>query len=216
LNLPWLHHLCKRILSDYMTCVSRRPLRQGAFLRRIQSADRQARAACRPARHEVLYRGSIPGRLFGETRKDEKMTPVAADLTDDDIRGLGAHIASWPGPPALTEADPDPVLTKAGTALVKDRHCAQCHLAVCRSGRNSAIGWAASANDRKKRCTIISTARAAGAATSSYRRSAIRWTRTTSNRSRISCRARARTRNRDRSADAPRRATGSVSRGRNA
>jgi hypothetical protein len=210
LNLPWLHHLCKRILSDYMTCVSRRPLPARGIpapnsIRRSSSSGRMS-----------PHRGSIPGRLFGETRKDEKMTPVAADLTDDDIRGLGAHIASWPGPPALTEADPDPVLAKAGTALVKDRHCAQCHLAVCRSGRNSAIGWAASANDRKKRCTIISTARAAGAATSSYRRSAIRWTRTTSNRSRISCRARARTRNRDRSADAPRRATGSVSRGRNA
>src|ERR1700722_7012332 len=87
-------------------------------------------AAPRPAWHEVLYWESIPGRLFGETCKDEKMTPVAADLTDDDIRGLGAYFASLPGPPAPTEADPDSALTKAGTALVKDRHCAQCHRGV--------------------------------------------------------------------------------------
>ena len=106
-------------------------------------------AASRPAWHEVLYWESIPGRLFGETRKDEKMTPVAADLTHDDIRGPGAYFGSLPGPPAPTEADPDPALTKAGAALVKDRHCAQCHPAVCRSGRNSAIGWATSGNDRK-------------------------------------------------------------------
>src|SRR5271156_6290827 len=77
------------------------------------------------------------------------MTPVAADLSDDDIRGLGAYFASLPGPPAPTEADPDSALTKAGTTLVKDRHCAQCHPGVCLSGRNSAIGWAASGNDRK-------------------------------------------------------------------
>jgi hypothetical protein len=148
LNLPWLHQLCKRILSGYMICVSRPRLRQGAFLRRIQSAGRQARAACRPARHEVLYQESIPGRLLGETGKDEKMAPGAANLTDDDI-GLGAHIASLPGPPAPTETDPDPALTKAEAALVKDLHCAQCHPAVCRSGRNTAIGWAASGNDCK-------------------------------------------------------------------
>jgi cytochrome c553 len=38
--------------------------------------------------------------LFGETRKDEKVTPVAAHFADDDIRGLGAYFASLPGPPA--------------------------------------------------------------------------------------------------------------------
>jgi hypothetical protein len=192
LNLPWLHQLCKRILSGYMICVSRPRLRQGAFLRRIQSAGGQARAACRPVRHEVLYRESIPGRLFGETRKDEKMTPVAADFTDDDIRGPGAYFGSLSGPPAPAEADPDPALTKAAAALVKDRHCAQCHPAVCRSGRNSAIGWAASGNDRKSVARLSARRAPRGAAASSCRRSPIRWMRTTSNRSRISCRARAR------------------------
>jgi cytochrome c553 len=64
----------------------------------------------------------------GETRKNEQMMAVARDLTDDDIRDLGAYYASLPGPPAPTDPDPDPALTKEGTALAKDRHCAQCHL----------------------------------------------------------------------------------------
>ena len=64
----------------------------------------------------------------GETRKNEQMMAVARDLTDDDIRDLGAYYASLPGPPAPTDPDPDPALTKEGAALVKDRHCAQCHL----------------------------------------------------------------------------------------
>ncbi len=64
----------------------------------------------------------------GETRKNEQMMAVARDMTDDDIRDLGAYYASLPGPPAPTDLDPDPALTKEGAALVKDRHCAQCHL----------------------------------------------------------------------------------------
>jgi cytochrome c553 len=64
----------------------------------------------------------------GETRKNEQMMAVARDLTDDDIRDLGAYYASLPGPPAPTDPDPDPALTKEGAALAKDRHCAQCHL----------------------------------------------------------------------------------------
>jgi len=151
----------------------------------------------------------------GETRKDEKMTPVAADLTDDDIRGLGAFFASLAGLPAPTEADPDLALTKARAALVEDRRCAQCHPDVCRSGRNSAIGWAASGNDRKS-VARLSGRRAPRVRQRHHAGEPIRSTRTASKRSRISCRARARTRNRDRSVDAPRRATGSVSRGRNA
>jgi cytochrome c553 len=64
----------------------------------------------------------------GETRKNEQMMAVARDLTDDDIRDLGAYYASLPGPPAPPDPDPDPALTKEGAALAKDRHCAQCHL----------------------------------------------------------------------------------------
>lgn len=62
----------------------------------------------------------------GETRKNEMMTPAAAELTDDDIRDLGAYFAKLP-PAVPPPEDSDPALTKAGSAIVKDRHCAQCH-----------------------------------------------------------------------------------------
>jgi cytochrome c553 len=63
-----------------------------------------------------------------EQRKNEQMTPAAQSLTNDDIRDLSAYFVSLPGPPAPTDPDPNPELTKTGAALVKDRHCAQCHL----------------------------------------------------------------------------------------
>jgi cytochrome c553 len=64
----------------------------------------------------------------GETRKNELMTPAAAELTDDDIRALGAYFSALPPPPAPTTADADPELTKTGAKIVGDRHCAQCHM----------------------------------------------------------------------------------------
>src|SRR5580693_2076690 len=100
-----------------MICVSRRRLRQGAFLAEFNPPVVKLGPHVAPLGMKLYYRVSIPGRLLGETGKDEKMTPVAADLTDDDIRGLGAYFASLPGP-APTEADPDPALTKAAAALV--------------------------------------------------------------------------------------------------
>jgi cytochrome c553 len=63
----------------------------------------------------------------GETRKNDAMTPIAKDLTDDEIRTLGAYFATLPGP-APNAPDNNPELTKAGLAVAKDRHCAQCHL----------------------------------------------------------------------------------------
>jgi cytochrome c553 len=49
------------------------------------------------------------------------MNPVAQDLTDDDIRDLGAYYASLPGAPASTDTDPDPALTKQGSRLVTSK-----------------------------------------------------------------------------------------------
>ena len=63
----------------------------------------------------------------GETRMNDIMTPAARDLTDQDIRDLGAYFPALPPPPGATEADADPALTKAGGKLANDRHCAQCH-----------------------------------------------------------------------------------------
>jgi cytochrome c553 len=62
----------------------------------------------------------------GETRMNELMTPAAKDLTDDDIRGLGAYFAALP-PAAPAGADSDPALTQTGGKLANERHCAQCH-----------------------------------------------------------------------------------------
>ena len=63
----------------------------------------------------------------GETRKNELMTPAAKDLTDQDIRDLGAYFLSL-APAAPAESDSDPALTAAGARLEADRHCNQCHL----------------------------------------------------------------------------------------
>jgi cytochrome c553 len=63
-----------------------------------------------------------------DQRKNDQMTPAAQDLANTDIRDLGAYFASLPGPPAPAGPDSDPGLTRAGAALAKDRHCAQCHL----------------------------------------------------------------------------------------
>jgi cytochrome c553 len=64
----------------------------------------------------------------GETRKNELMSPAAADLTDDDIRDFGAYFAALPPPPAPATPDSAPDETKSGAKIVGDRHCAQCHL----------------------------------------------------------------------------------------
>ncbi|WP_158818076.1 c-type cytochrome [Methylocapsa sp. S129] len=62
----------------------------------------------------------------GETRMNEQMTPQAKDLTDSDIRDMGAYFLSLPAP-APTGPDSDPALTQAGAKLANERHCAQCH-----------------------------------------------------------------------------------------
>jgi cytochrome c553 len=62
----------------------------------------------------------------GETRKNELMTPAAKDLTDDDIRAMGAYFLALPlAPPS--GADSDAALTQSGAKIANERHCAQCH-----------------------------------------------------------------------------------------
>lgn len=59
-------------------------------------------------------------------RANEIMGPMAADLTDEDVRNLGAYFASLPAarPPA---PDIDPALRQAGQALAEQHRCAACH-----------------------------------------------------------------------------------------
>lgn len=62
----------------------------------------------------------------GGARKNDKMSPVAADLSNEDVRNLGAYFAALkpPGPPA---GDPDAQLSARGAALVRERRCISCH-----------------------------------------------------------------------------------------
>ncbi len=62
-----------------------------------------------------------------EQRKNDVMTPLSADLTDKDIRNLGAYFASLPRPPAPTKDLADPSLIEAGKKAVADHRCAACH-----------------------------------------------------------------------------------------
>ncbi len=61
------------------------------------------------------------------TRKHEDMAKIAADLTDAEIRGLGAHFAALPPPKAPPAADADAALSARGATVAKARNCASCH-----------------------------------------------------------------------------------------
>jgi len=63
----------------------------------------------------------------GETRKNDMMTPAAADITDQDIRDLSAYYAGL-APASPEGPDSAPELTRAGAKLEAERHCGQCHL----------------------------------------------------------------------------------------
>ena len=59
-------------------------------------------------------------------RANEIMGPMAADLTDEDVRNIGAYFASLPaGPPPVSEIDP--TLRQAGQQLAEQHRCAACH-----------------------------------------------------------------------------------------
>ncbi|HEV2548603.1 MAG TPA: c-type cytochrome [Stellaceae bacterium] len=59
--------------------------------------------------------------------KSELMEPVARELSNDDLRELGAYFQSLPPPPPSAEPDNAPDLTKAGAKLAVERHCNICH-----------------------------------------------------------------------------------------
>lgn len=59
-------------------------------------------------------------------RQSEIMNPQAAELTDEELRNLGAYFASLPraNPPAGT---PDPALHDKGKQVAARHRCASCH-----------------------------------------------------------------------------------------
>src|SRR5205823_9353204 len=60
------------------------------------------------------------------TRKNEQMQPVIEQITNEDIRNLGAYFASLT-PPKNSKPDDNPDLSKKGAEAAAGRRCASCH-----------------------------------------------------------------------------------------
>jgi len=59
------------------------------------------------------------------TRKNEAMQPIIAQLSNEDIRNLGAYFASLTPPKSSPDNDSD--LSKKGAQAAAGRRCASCH-----------------------------------------------------------------------------------------
>jgi cytochrome c553 len=59
------------------------------------------------------------------TRKNDQMQPIVAELSNDDIRNLGAYFASLT--PPKPQADDNPDLSRKGAQAAVGRRCASCH-----------------------------------------------------------------------------------------
>ena len=59
-------------------------------------------------------------------RKNEQMQPIVQEITNEDIRNLGAYFASLT-PPKAPERDDNPDLSKKGAEAAVGRRCAACH-----------------------------------------------------------------------------------------
>ena len=59
-------------------------------------------------------------------RTSERMSPVAQDLTDDDLHSLSDYLATLPKPQPPAEVG-DPARMDAAKALVAKEHCNSCH-----------------------------------------------------------------------------------------
>ena len=58
-------------------------------------------------------------------RKNEQMQPIVDQLSNEDIRNLGAYFASLPPPKPKPDDDPD--LSRKGAQAAAGRRCASCH-----------------------------------------------------------------------------------------
>ena len=59
------------------------------------------------------------------TRKNEQMQPIVEQLTNEDIRNLGAYFASLTPPTGVKDDNPD--LSAKGKQAAMGRRCASCH-----------------------------------------------------------------------------------------
>src|ERR1700688_2678937 len=62
----------------------------------------------------------------GGARKNELMQPIAEQITNEDVRSLGAYFASLT-PPKATTPDDNPDLSAKGAQAASGRRCASCH-----------------------------------------------------------------------------------------
>ncbi|HEY3030159.1 MAG TPA: c-type cytochrome [Bradyrhizobium sp.] len=60
------------------------------------------------------------------TRKSEEMQPVVEQISNEDIRNLGAYLASLT-PPKPPTPDDNPDLSRKGAEAAAGRRCASCH-----------------------------------------------------------------------------------------
>jgi cytochrome c553 len=60
------------------------------------------------------------------SRKNEQMQPIVEQISNDDIRTLGAYFASLT-PPKVQAPDDNPDLSKKGAQAAAGRRCASCH-----------------------------------------------------------------------------------------
>jgi cytochrome c553 len=60
-------------------------------------------------------------------RQNDIMDPIAKELTDADIRNLGAYYASLPPPNAPASPDASSEQTQLGESIAKTARCANCH-----------------------------------------------------------------------------------------
>jgi cytochrome c553 len=61
----------------------------------------------------------------GGARKNDQMQPIAQEISNEDIRLLGAYFASLPAPPKAPDDNPD--LSAKGAQAAAGRRCASCH-----------------------------------------------------------------------------------------
>jgi cytochrome c553 len=64
--------------------------------------------------------------LRSGSRKNEIMQPMAEQLSNEDVRKLGAYFASLP-PTKASAPDDNPDLSKKGAQAAAGRRCASCH-----------------------------------------------------------------------------------------
>ena len=62
----------------------------------------------------------------GGARRNELMQPIAEQITNEDVRILGAYFASLT-PPKDAKPDDNPDLSKKGAEAAAGRRCASCH-----------------------------------------------------------------------------------------